>query len=503
MQTGRPGDLEPGATPLKRTRCCLARCALNVAHKLGGDADLKGGGSDVTITFQPLPNSSGLGGQSAEGISFLPSAGTLGDIDDNGEPDLILSIPSGTAGGGSGLVEVVLNLTPDGSGGLNNSGVLDVPAGTQLAAVASGDLDGDGLNDVIAANSVSNGGLVVFKSTGSGLIPWPGPAFPSMSSPDAVATAFLNGDNIADLVVACMGDSTVRVLLSGGGGFTQQTIGVPLASVPCSVDPTDIDGDGDIDFAVALAASSKVQVFLNNGNGTFASSPAIDLAVGTKPIQVIARDVDQVVPSGYSAPLPDLITVDKIGGTVSVLINQTGQSGGGPGSPVQFANAVSLPVGLDPRSAVFLDDDEDGDLDMVVAVTDGGGQTARKVRNDLANQQASFNAGGSVPASEGARLLLDGDLDHDGLPDLLVITADGGIASDSFTIPASARVSPNAILVIGDLNGDGSVGGADLAIMLGGWGLCQNCVNCIGDLDGNCTVDAADLAVLLGNWGTP
>ncbi len=53
----------------------------------------------------------------------------------------------------------------------------------------------------------------------------------------------------------------------------------------------------------------------------------------------------------------------------------------------------------------------------------------------------------------------------------------------------------------GDLNGDGTVGAADLAILLGSWGPCGDCGDCPADLDGDCTVGAADLAMLLGNWG--
>jgi hypothetical protein len=49
-----------------------------------------------------------------------------------------------------------------------------------------------------------------------------------------------------------------------------------------------------------------------------------------------------------------------------------------------------------------------------------------------------------------------------------------------------------------DLNGDGQVDGADLAIMLGAWG---PCVDCNADLDLSGMVDGADLAVLLGAWG--
>ena len=56
-------------------------------------------------------------------------------------------------------------------------------------------------------------------------------------------------------------------------------------------------------------------------------------------------------------------------------------------------------------------------------------------------------------------------------------------------------VAPEAPEIPGDLNGDGVVDAADLAIMLGAWGTAGP-----GDLNGDGVVDAADLAILLGNW---
>ncbi len=52
-----------------------------------------------------------------------------------------------------------------------------------------------------------------------------------------------------------------------------------------------------------------------------------------------------------------------------------------------------------------------------------------------------------------------------------------------------------------DLDSDGSVAPADLALLLGSWGTCPDCANCPADLDGDCTVGPLDLAILLGNWG--
>jgi len=53
----------------------------------------------------------------------------------------------------------------------------------------------------------------------------------------------------------------------------------------------------------------------------------------------------------------------------------------------------------------------------------------------------------------------------------------------------------------GDANHDGFVNGADIAVVLGNWGLCSGSP-CAGDLDCSGTVDGADMAIVLGNWGS-
>ncbi len=55
--------------------------------------------------------------------------------------------------------------------------------------------------------------------------------------------------------------------------------------------------------------------------------------------------------------------------------------------------------------------------------------------------------------------------------------------------------------VLGDLDGDGSVGVSDLLILLANWGRCGDCDDCPADLDGDCSVGVPDLLILLANWG--
>ncbi len=53
-----------------------------------------------------------------------------------------------------------------------------------------------------------------------------------------------------------------------------------------------------------------------------------------------------------------------------------------------------------------------------------------------------------------------------------------------------------------DLDGDGTVGAFDLALLLGSWGSSEPCPPFdAADFNEDCGVDAFDLAVLLGAWG--
>ncbi|MFO0874669.1 MAG: dockerin type I repeat-containing protein [Phycisphaerales bacterium] len=58
--------------------------------------------------------------------------------------------------------------------------------------------------------------------------------------------------------------------------------------------------------------------------------------------------------------------------------------------------------------------------------------------------------------------------------------------------------------VVGDLNGDGLVNGADLGLMLGAAGPCPGPIpgvgTCAADLNGDGAVNGADVGLLLGNW---
>jgi hypothetical protein len=71
------------------------------------------------------------------------------------------------------------------------------------------------------------------------------------------------------------------------------------------------------------------------------------------------------------------------------------------------------------------------------------------------------------------------------------------VREDSLVTTAGATVAwlVDAAAPSGDLDGNGTVDGADLGLLLGAWGTPGP-----GDLDGNGTVNGADLGLLLGSW---
>ncbi len=91
--------------------------------------------------------------------------------------------------------------------------------------------------------------------------------------------------------------------------------------------------------------------------------------------------------------------------------------------------------------------------------------------------------------------VLPGDCNQNGVIDVCDIL--DGVAQDANGngIPDDCEPCP------ADLDGNGSVGPGDLAIVLASWSVGGGCSDCSGDLDGDGVVGAGDLTALLAAWG--
>ena len=113
----------------------------------------------------------------------------------------------------------------------------------------------------------------------------------------------------------------------------------------------------------------------------------------------------------------------------------------------------------------------------------------------LASDSPCIDAGDNDGVSTGINMDLDRRLrfaDRIATPD----TGNPGTAG-----PPVVDMGPYERQCTGDLNGDGMVGLADLAVLLANYGVTEIAEYADGDLDGDTDVDIADLAELLGQYG--
>lgn len=230
-------------------------------------------------------------------------------------------------------------------------------AGDGPRGLAGADLNGDGLLDIISANSYSND-ISVFMNTGSkgaaGEVFDSAIAYKVGTSPRKVVAVDLDGDFDVDLATANAFSNDVTVLFNHGDGTFDTDTGAVYLAVgdhPYSLAAVDIDADGDFDLVTTDAWDDQVTVLINGGHGNFVSSTSY--AVDQFPRAVTAADADF---DGNG--LLDIATVNADDNTMSLLLNE----GGG-----QLASQVTYAVGRYPFGICAVDIDYDGDLDILTA----------------------------------------------------------------------------------------------------------------------------------------
>jgi len=137
--------------------------------------------------------------------------------------------------------------------------------------------------------------------------------------------------------------------------------------------------------------------------------------------------------------------------------------------------------------AVFMDLSADVNGDLVVDLFDA----CKLVQGILETQFGDVNLDGVVDGSDAA--IVNANLGNPGGWADGDVNLDGVVDADDAAIIAAGGVN---LCCPADLNGDGTVGSADLALLLGSWG-----GSGASDLDGSGMVGSADLALLLGSWG--
>lgn len=237
-----------------------------------------------------------------------------------------------------------------------------IAVGERPTAFAIVDLDADGFLDLAFANTELSAVSILFQDPAA-----PGSFFAEErveigERQVAIASAEVNGDTHADLVIAT--ETRVFVVLqdSGGGGVFSAPTEVLGPGRPSAVAAADLDADGRADLVVTDRETDfgQLHVLLQDpgGNGSFVLAQS--LFTVDKPTDVAIGDLDRdgIVDLVVTSFRDRADRSDE--GWMTVFLQQ-------PAIPGEFFESDAYSISGETRSPRIVDLDGDGFVDILVA----------------------------------------------------------------------------------------------------------------------------------------
>lgn len=438
-----------GAPKLSTSRAITAICrSAPITLGIGVTLVLAGCGSgDACDDYYDYYDTNCMAGTVADEISFGLVAG---DFNGSGRTAVI---QTSTIRGGDSYIAYVYGNYPYGTGSYLKSylstgpGTFAAPslsgAGYNPLYLATADLNGDHLPDIVSASS-DDGAVSVFLNNNSS----PG-TFNSrlvLPSPGAsqVAVADVNGDGLQDIISA---DFNVSLFVQTSPG----TFSYPTALYSGGanwVAVGDLNGDGIPDVALTDRIGVKVLIHVSTATSTtYAAATAVyndygpAISWGNNLIAIADVNGDG---------LNDLVITDSYpyGGT-SPSVEILFQNAAAPGT---FLAATGYPIagGGFPQSIAVADVNGDGLVDVII-----GGSNAVGVLLQNATTRGTFSAVANYAVLDANEIAV-ADINGDGRPDIVIATGvnhpvETGISLNRPGVLLQSSTAPGTFLSLSDL----------------------------------------------------
>ena len=358
-----------------------------------------------------------------ENAGFPPKQVAVGDLNRDGIPDLV------TADSGNNVVKFALGRGDGSFGAIQTL----TPGGTEVSNPIVADLNRDGLLDIAVTSRSLGYSVKVFLGNGNGTFNGATTSFLNSFLPSRPVVGDFNGDGNADLATptisvdpsTSMAYSVAKILLGNGngsfrdGGTVQLSLDRRTDESVQSADVGDINGDGRLDLVFAHRGSGTVSVLNGNGNGTFQTPQRISIG-NSAPSAVKLADLN-------GDGRLDIVVAKSSTNAVSVGTNN-GSSG------FTFRDTS---VGIRPESLAIGDVNRDGRLDVMTANLTSDTLTL------LPGASGGFGTASQISAGDASNLRIQpsdivlADVNRDGQLDALVGHSYQG-ASPRFTDKSTA-----------------------------------------------------------------
>ncbi|MFB6827099.1 FG-GAP-like repeat-containing protein [Streptomyces virginiae] len=342
---------------------------------------------------------------------FLGSA-VIRDVDGDGHQDVISQDARGNValvwlGDGSGTLSTgaVVQLNP--TAGCDTTG--DNPCVVRFPTdVAVGDFDEDGKPDLATSNANTNNVSVV-PGNGDGTFGAAAQfALGGGAGPKGIAAADLSGDGHLDLVTSNSTTGTLSVLLGDGNGAFGTASSVPAGvTLPSRLQLAGVDEDSELDAVVVAPGSpGRVAVLLGDGTGGFGTASVLSAGANLSAVSVADLNGDQHTDLAVSSAASNEVVVLEGDGT------------GAFGSPLAFG----LGGGSNPQATAAADLDGDGRIDVATANSNSSATFVKDAsvllnttnRRPTATNEPYHHVGADTALVVGAPGVLGNDTDPDG-----------------------------------------------------------------------------------------